>query len=732
MFYTDIRGIFIMAEVTKTIENVDTLFSQIVVNGTVYNSENYVAPETETTTEESTEETDTEEQTDDTTEAEENEEVYAVDLNDVVHNIKDDTARNSVEDINKLIPSNASEINKLVTQNSINLISSNITELQSDLEAEVTARENADSALESDIEAETTARENADSTLQSNIEAEAIVRENADTAINSSITSINSSISTINFKIPNQASAQNQLADKDFVNSSIATNTANFLGTYTSMTDIEAIQNPTNNDYVFLATTDSAGNTQYDRYKYSADQDEWLFEYELNNSSFTAEQWATINSGLTQSSVESEISTALEDYVPNTRTVNGHALSSDVTVTKSDVGLGSVVNTGDSATPTSGGTDKFTTGGAYTELAKKTNLTVVAPAFSTSTAYAVGDYVTYNNLLYKCTTSHSAGAWSSAHFTAVTIGSEIVSSSSDVSNKMDKTNPVGTGSFSLNRRANTTVGSYSFTEGNGNTSSAVGSHAEGINSTASGNYSHAEGYTTEASAVGSHAEGSYTKASSDYQHVQGRYNVADSNGNYADIVGNGGSANSRKNISALDWSGNLHLKGDVYVGCNDDSTGGTILSSSKAIPVASMMLYAGSSAPSGWLLCRGQAVSRTTYADLFAVIGTTYGTGDGSTTFNLPDLREAVPVGVGTRASGVTEHDTYNLGTFKDDQFQGHEHNYQKHTGSAKANWNNSYNITNFSDTPTSAIVEKSGYGAPRYGTTTHGKQLGLNFIIKY
>lgn len=49
--------------------------------------------------------------------------------------------------------------------------------------------------------------------------------------------------------------------------------------------------------------------------------------------------------------------------------------------------------------------------------------------------------------------------------------------------------------------------------------------------------------------------------------------------------------------------------------------------------------FAGSAASSGWLLCNGQAVSRTTYAALFAVIGTTYGVGNGTTTFNVPDLR---------------------------------------------------------------------------------------------
>lgn len=54
----------------------------------------------------------------------------------------------------------------------------------------------------------------------------------------------------------------------------------------------------------------------------------------------------------------------------------------------------------------------------------------------------------------------------------------------------------------------------------------------------------------------------------------------------------------------------------------------------------------------GWLLCDGSAVSRTTYAALFAVIGTTWGVGDGSTTFNLPDMQGRVPVGIG--GSGVT------------------------------------------------------------------------------
>lgn len=57
------------------------------------------------------------------------------------------------------------------------------------------------------------------------------------------------------------------------------------------------------------------------------------------------------------------------------------------------------------------------------------------------------------------------------------------------------------------------------------------------------------------------------------------------------------------------------------------------------VPAGTVVAYAGSSAPTGWLVCNGAAVSRTTYAALFAAIGTAFGAGDGSTTFNLPDLR---------------------------------------------------------------------------------------------
>lgn len=66
---------------------------------------------------------------------------------------------------------------------------------------------------------------------------------------------------------------------------------------------------------------------------------------------------------------------------------------------------------------------------------------------------------------------------------------------------------------------------------------------------------------------------------------------------------------------------------------------------STGVPVGSLLAFAGATAPTGYLLCDGRVISRTTYAALFAVIGTSYGPGDGSTTFKVPDTRGNAIVG---------------------------------------------------------------------------------------
>lgn len=97
------------------------------------------------------------------------------------------------------------------------------------------------------------------------------------------------------------------------------------------------------------------------------------------------------------------------------------------------------------------------------------------------------------------------------------------------------------------------------------------------------------------------------------------------------------------------------------------ATGGTgPTGAGDSIPAGVYVPYGGATAPSGWLLCYGQAVSRTTFSDLFTAISTAYGVGDGATTFNLPDLRGRVPLGKdnmgGASANRVTATQADNIG----------------------------------------------------------------------
>ena len=90
-------------------------------------------------------------------------------------------------------------------------------------------------------------------------------------------------------------------------------------------------------------------------------------------------------------------------------------------------------------------------------------------------------------------------------------------------------------------------------------------------------------------------------------------------------------------------------EGNVFIDYGEERI--EIISSSGSItgdtlPIGSITAYGKETAPANWLICDGSAVSRTAYADLFAVIGTKYGEGDGSTTFNLPNLKGRVPVGL--------------------------------------------------------------------------------------
>lgn len=143
----------------------------------------------------------------------------------------------------------------------------------------------------------------------------------ADTALQpADISTLEHKVADIEDLIPNAASDSNQLADKSFVNSSVATNTANYISDngepFDSLADLEAYSGTlTNNDYAFVVGTDADGNTIYTRYKYNASTQQWAEEYVLNNSSFTSTQWAAINSGIDGNTLQQMLQDIADAYV---------------------------------------------------------------------------------------------------------------------------------------------------------------------------------------------------------------------------------------------------------------------------------------------------------------------------------------------------------------------------------------------------------------------------------
>lgn len=156
--------------------------------------------------------------------------------------------------------------------------------------------------------------------LTNKILAETSARKTADSNLQTGIDNVNS-------LIPSVASTTNQLADKEFVNSSIASSTATFRGTFETINDLPT-SSVKKNDYAFVIAV-SNGNPEYQRYKYNGEA--WAFEYTLNNSSFTSKQWAAITSGITTDKVSS-----YDTHIFNK--INPHG------VTKAQVGLGNVEN----------------------------------------------------------------------------------------------------------------------------------------------------------------------------------------------------------------------------------------------------------------------------------------------------------------------------------------------------------------------------------------------------
>lgn len=141
-------------------------------------------------------------------------------------------------------------------------------------------------------------------------------------------------------------------------------------------------------------------------------------------------------------------------------------------------------------------------------------------------------------------------------------------------------------------------------------------------------------------------------------------------------------------------------------------TGAAWVALGTVTPAGVIEMWAGSSsAPNGYLLCDGSAVSRTTYATLFAAIGTAYGSGDGSTTFNVPDYRGRSPVGVGTHAD-------VNARNLNDGLAVGSRRPKHKHTVALNdPTHSHAYDYGGNVNLPGGALLEKNMDGTRAAGT---------------
>lgn len=180
--------------------------------------------------------------------------------------------------------------------------------------------------------------------------------------------------------------------------------------------------------------------------------------------------------------------------------------------------------------------------------------------------------------------------------------------------------------------------------------------------------------------------------------------------------------------------GNLKVQGDIIF--SDEST---MASASSGIPAGILAPFAGGTAPDGWLLCDGSAVSRTIYSSLFAVIATNYGAGDGSTTFSLPDLRGRMALGLdnmgGTSRNIVTAATADTLGAesgeemhqLTEDEMPSHNHTYDGKRGVGGSPHHTSMQGANHQDQ--SQTTNLTGGDQPHNNMPPY---MALNYIIKY
>lgn len=280
-----------------------------------------------------------------------------------------------------------------------------------------------------------------------------------------------SQVTAIESVIPSAASDDNQLADKSFVNNQVSTNSANYISYYDSETEtygpfpsLEALEaysgTLTNNDYAFVATTDQSGDTTYTRYKYNAGDEQWGEEYVIHNPTFSADQWAAINSGITSNKLSTLTAQGAKADTALQKT--GGQMTGSLSFSENGQGVTPTVGWGPadnfwqlSRTPApmngspvagdpmflhvrnvGGSLDTslvsipFGKSGALVtegDIAGKANRSELCSAWAANTAYDTNSFVIHDNAIYRCTAAHTSGqSWDASKWAQTTIA-EIIS-----------------------------------------------------------------------------------------------------------------------------------------------------------------------------------------------------------------------------------------------------------------------------------------------------------------
>jgi microcystin-dependent protein len=188
----------------------------------------------------------------------------------------------------------------------------------------------------------------------------------------------------------------------------------------------------------------------------------------------------------------------------------------------------------------------------------------------------------------------------------------------------------------------------------------------------------------------------------------------------------------------IDVSGNISSVANVSQGITLSMLVAAVANS--LVPVSTILPFGGDSAPAGYLICQGSAVSRITYADLFAIVGTRFGQGDGSTTFNLPDLRGQFLRGVtggsskdpdaasrtSMSAGGAIGN---NVGSIQGHAFQTHNHDVTAPV--VQSSSGSSFPVPGGGGGQFSSNAQATGANSQATSSETRPTNAYVNFIIK-